>query len=144
MQEGRISLAEIDKACDPALKISAGNMKGEMARFSRTFDYVHYANALKIRSELPGATLPKVTSWELYDRAFTWPRVRRYDTVELAMDTLEHFQANLNANLDNSKQVEAFIAHAKEVQRELNAAHPHGAFRDPAKYYGDDEENMVG
>ena len=103
MQEGQISLAEINRDCDPALKISFANMEREMAQFSRTFEYVHYANALKIRSELPGAILPKVTSWQLYDRAFTWPRVRRYDTVELAMDTLEHFQANLNANLDNSK-----------------------------------------
>ena len=32
-----------------------------------------------------------VHTWELMDKAFTFPRVRRYEFVQENMDMLEHF-----------------------------------------------------
>jgi hypothetical protein len=32
-----------------------------------------------------------VHTWELYDKAFAFPRVRRYQMVQENMDMLEHF-----------------------------------------------------
>jgi hypothetical protein len=34
---------------------------------------------------------PKVHSWELLDGAFSFPRVRRYESVQAQMDQVEHF-----------------------------------------------------
>ena len=61
-------------------------MKYQMEMFSRNFNIVHFANAWKIFTELRtkgyAGKLPLVTTWELYDKAWSFPRVRFYDVVE--------------------------------------------------------------
>ena len=122
--------------CDPALPMTAEQMKIEMDYFSRKFDMKHYNNAMKIFAELKKKGYkgpnPKVTSWELYDKSFAWPRVRQYPTVEEAMNVLEHFEDNLNMNISNSVLVKNFITNAKVVQKKLNDKYHNGEFKDPA------------
>ena len=49
------------------------------------------------------------------------------------MDMLEHFQDNLNTNIDNSKHLKNFIRVAKAVQQNFNEKYgPDGGFDDPA------------
>merc|ERR1712097_35691 len=96
----------------------------ELDYFSRSFDIKHYNNAVKIYNELKGDGLnPRmfVTSWELYDKAFSFPRVRRYDLVQQHMDLLQHFEDNLNENFSNGQAVSNFIKVAKDAQAAFNA-----------------------
>ena len=62
--------------------------------FSRTLDIRHWTNAKAIQDRLisngQDAKI-KVFTWELYDKAFSFPRVRRYEFVQENMDMLEHF-----------------------------------------------------
>lgn len=106
-------MAEINRDCDSGLEMTADNMEKQMDLFSKTFDFKYYANARKIQSEIHAAKLPRVHTWELYDKAFSFPRVRRYQIVQELMDTLEHFQDNLNMNIENSTHVENFIRYGK-------------------------------
>tara|TARA_B110000238_G_C15999799_1_gene383924 strand:+ start:108 stop:323 length:216 start_codon:yes stop_codon:yes gene_type:complete len=71
-----------------------------MDQFSRKFDVKNYQNAMKIADKL-GLKAPKVHSWELLDGSFSFPRVRRYESVQAQMDQVEHFQDNLNTNVSN-------------------------------------------
>merc|ERR1719213_482583 len=62
--------------------------------FSRTLDPRHWTNANNIAKEMTDAgKTPKmyVHTWELFDKAFSFPRVRRYAFVQENMDMLEHF-----------------------------------------------------
>ena len=62
--------------------------------FSRTLDPRHWTNAQNIAKEMTDAgKKPKmyVHTWELFDKAFSFPRVRRYAFVQENMDMLEHF-----------------------------------------------------
>ena len=75
----------LNAPCEPALPMTEEQMKIEMDYFSRKFDIKHYNNAMKIFAELKskgfkGAN-PRVTTWELYDKSFSWPRVRKYELV---------------------------------------------------------------
>ena len=105
--------------CDD-VEVSPTSMAKEMERFSRTFNKKHYDNAVKVYDNLKRdgykGNFPKVSTWELYDKAFTWPRIRRYEHVNEGMNTLEHFEDNLNSNLSNGKHINSFIKHAKDVQ----------------------------
>merc|ERR1712166_144710 len=84
--------------------------------FSRTFDPRHWKNALAIAGKIGNkAKGLKVHAWELYDKAFTFPRVRRYNMVNDNMDMLEHFQDNLNTNISNEVNMERFLRAAKTV-----------------------------
>ena len=63
--------------------------------FSRTLDPRHWTNVLNIAKAMKkkqGKT-PRlqVHTWELYDKSFSFPRVRRYNFVGENMDMLEHF-----------------------------------------------------
>ena len=60
-----------------------------------------------------------VFTWELYDKAFAFPRVRRYETVQQNMDMLEHFQDNLNLNITNKQAFANFLRVANAVQKNL-------------------------
>ncbi len=55
-------------------------MKAEMSKFSRTFVLKHYIDAIHVYDALKedGYTgpPPKVDTWELYNKAFTFPRIR--------------------------------------------------------------------
>merc|ERR1712083_168191 len=100
------SAAGLNEPCEPALDVSEKQPYIELDYFSRSFDIKHYNNAVKIYNELRGDGLnPRmfVTSWELYDKSFSFPRVRRYDLVQQHMDLLQHFEDNLNQNFMNSQ-----------------------------------------
>ena len=111
-------------------------MNKEMDAFSRTFDVKHFNNANAIKGALNGSgnkvALPRVKTWELYDKSFTWPKVRQYESVQEGMETLEHFEDNLNTNITNSRLLNKFITHGKAVQAEFNEKYHNGEFKDPA------------
>ena len=100
--------------CVGSLPATEAAMKEEMLMFSKNFDKKHFDNAVKIQGAL-GAKLPRVNTWELYDKAWTWPKIRQYETVQEGMETLEHYEDNLNTNITNSKLLEKFITHAKAI-----------------------------
>jgi hypothetical protein len=80
-------------------------MNLQMNLFSRTFDKIFYKNAWNIYKNLKekNASLnaPKISSWEMYDRAFTFQRVRKYKFVIEELNKLEQFEDNANLNLTN-------------------------------------------
>merc|ERR1711998_366384 len=97
--------------------------------FSKTLDVRHWTNVLNIAGALKdkSGVAPKlqVHTWELLDKAFTFPRIRRYAYVQENMDMLEHFQDNLNTNPSNSQ------AMANLVRTALNDKFEDGEFADP-------------
>ena len=68
------------------------------------------------------------------DKSFSFPRVRRYDTVVNNMDMLEHFQDNLNTNLSNSVLLDNFVRVANTVRTNFNSKYHDGEFDDPAAH----------
>jgi len=114
----------------------------ELDYFSRRFDKKHYKKAMQIYKQMKKklGLDPKVSihTWELYDKAFTFPRIRRYDFVQKHMDLLQHFQDNLNENFTNQQHLDNFIRVARATQDELNAKYHNGEFEDPAN---EDPEN---
>ena len=107
---------QLEKPCTEALEVSEEQLNIELDYFSRNFDIKHYNNAMKIYGELakegkhPSLA---VHTWELYDAAFSFPRVRRYDLVQQHMDLIQHFEDNLNQNMSNMQHVTNFIRVAK-------------------------------
>jgi len=60
-------------------------MDKECELFSRTLEREHFENAIKIFKNLTKAGFKgelMVHTYELYDKAFTFPRVRRYEYVQ--------------------------------------------------------------
>jgi hypothetical protein len=110
-----------------------------MDQFSRKFNKQNYLNAVEIAKEL-GSPLPRIHTWELLDKAFSFPRIRRYQFVQENMDMLEHFEDNLNTNISNSVNVANFIKVGKTVVANLNAKYHDGEFDDPANTDPRDEE----
>ena len=131
-----ITFAHIDAPCE-ALEMTQEELDVQLDYFSRKFEQVHYDNAMKIYAELKKQgknPKVKVHTWQLYDKAFSFDRVRRYQTVQDEMDKLEHFQDNLNMNFTNSKLVADFIKVAKEARAVINEKYHDGEFADPAQY----------
>merc|ERR1712086_962735 len=98
-----------------------------MEMFSRTLDPRHWTNVQNIHAALvkKGAKeLPKlaVKTWELYDKSWSFPRLRRYNFVMENMDMLEHFQVNM----------ENFLRVANTVRTNLKTKYHDGEFVDPA------------
>ena len=109
----------------------------ELDFFSRKLDSAHYDNALKIFNELKKeGKSPRVAihTWELYDKAFSFPRVRRFDLVQHHMDLIQHFEDNLNQNFTNGQNLTNFIEVAKAAQKALNDKYHDGEFADPASF----------
>ena len=108
-----------------------------MDYFSRRLNKAHYDNAVKIYSELKkkgeGAPFPKITTWELYDKAFSFQKVRSYSQVSESMNQLEQFEDNANMNLSNSHAIAKFIENATHVRQTLATKYG-DAFRDPASF----------
>ena len=80
--------------CPLPLEKSEEEMQLQLSQFSRTFDKVNYENAMKIYGALKAQGKdPKaaVTTYELYDKAFPFEKVRRYDLVQQHMNMIEHF-----------------------------------------------------
>ena len=76
----------------------------ELGQFSRTFDMKNWENAMEIYDTLKGAgKKPKiaVTTKELYDHSFSFPKVRNYDYAVQNMNDLEAAEDNLNKNIEN-------------------------------------------
>lgn len=96
----KASLIQLETApCDPPLDITQEQLDIELDFFSRTFDKKRYNNARIIYDELrKNGKHPRVSvhTWELYDKAFSFPRVRRFDLVQHHMDLIQHFEDNLN------------------------------------------------
>jgi len=72
-----------------------------------------------------------VHTWELYDHAFPFEKVRRYDLVQQHMDALQHFEDNLNENFTNQQNVRQFIIVGQAAQTALNTKYHNGEFVDP-------------
>ena len=124
-------------SCDEALDVSEEELGIQLDYFSRRLDIKYYDNAMKIYAELKKMGKdPKVAihTYELYDKAFSFPRVRRYDLVQQHMDLLQHFEDNLNQNFMNSQHLANFIKVGKAAQKALNEKYHDGEFSDPALY----------
>ena len=104
-----------------------------MDQFSRKFNVKNYENAMEIAKEL-GTAAPRVHTWEILDKAFSFPRVRRYQFVQENMDMLEHFEDNLNTNLTNSINVANFAKVGKTVIANLANKYHNGEFNNPADF----------
>jgi len=108
----------------------------QLDMFSRTLDPRHWTNAVNIHTAMDKKGLaPKpllVHTWELYDEAFSFPRVRRYQFVQDNMDMLEHFQDNLNTNISNSVHMANFLRVASTVKQNFLTKYHDGEFEDPA------------
>jgi len=57
---------------------TAAELQYQMDMFSRTLDPRHWTNVLNINKALPKGQKLGVHTWELYDKAFSFPRIRRY------------------------------------------------------------------
>jgi hypothetical protein len=125
--------AETGVACPDPLHMTRQEMNIQMDYFSRRLDVNNYNNAMKIFGKIGGAG-PRVTTWELYDKAFSFDRVRRYDYVVENMNTLEQFEDNLNTNISNSVAMNRFLAAATQVRAGLNDKYHNGEFTDPAGF----------
>ena len=105
--------------------------------FSRTLDPRHWTNVQNLSKQLKEkgvSNVPKlaVKTWELYDKAWSFPRLRRYNFVMENMDMLEHFQDNLNMNISNEVAMENFLRVANTVHTNLITKYHDGEFDDPA------------
>ena len=110
----------------------------QLDMFSRTLDRRHWTNAVNVHNAIKkktGNDLPlRVTTWELYNKAFSFPRVRRYNFVNENMDMLEHFEDNLNTNISNNVNMENFLRVANTVRRNFNEKYHDGEFDDPGNH----------
>merc|ERR1719181_1735107 len=120
-------------ACPPPLEISEDELAYQLGEFSRNFDMKNWDNAMEIKGKLQaGGAKPKfaVTTKELYDKSFSFPKVRNYDYAVENMNDLEAVEDNLNTNLGNQLALKRFVDTAKKVRENLNAKYDIG-FIDP-------------
>ena len=107
----------------------------QMDMFSRTLDPRHWTNAVNVAKamEKNSGKAPRLSvhTWELYDKAFSFSRVRRYGDVEENMIMLEHFEDNLNTNISNNVNMANFLRVATTVRANLNHKYHDGEFSDP-------------
>ena len=85
--------------------------------------------AKKLKSEGNNVKLA-VTTKELYDKSFSFPKVRNYDFAVENMNELEAAEDNLNKNISNGLFLKKFLQVAKKVRANLNAKYDIG-FIDP-------------
>merc|ERR1719450_589718 len=116
-QEKLYELMQLNTAeCPKPLEISEDEMHYQLGEFSRNFQMESWNNAMHTK--------------ELYDKSFSFPKVRNYDYAVQNMNELEHYEDNLNANLSNALALERFINVAKKVRANLNDKYDIG-FIDP-------------
>ena len=121
------------QTCPEPLEITEDNMHYQLGEFSRNFQMDNWNNAMTIKGKLnKGGVFPKfaVTTKELYDKSFSFPKVRNYDYAVQQMNELEHYEDNLNSNLSNGLALERFVNVAKKVRANLNDKYDIG-FVDP-------------
>ena len=105
--------------CPEPLEISEEELHYQLGEFSRNFNMENWSNAQKIADGLAKAgKSPRfaVTTKELYDHSFSFPKVRNYDYAVENMNELEHYEDNLNNNLSNSYALQKFVQVAKKVR----------------------------
>ena len=133
-QDKLYELMQLNEAeCPKPLKIEEEELHYQLGEFSRNFQMENWNNAMYINGKLnKKGIFPKfaVTTKELYDKSFSFPKVRNYDYAVQQMNELEHYEDNLNANLSNNLALERFINVAKKVRANLNDKYDIG-FIDP-------------
>jgi len=91
------SAVKLEQKAPPCIYLdeTQAELDKQVDLFSKTLDTRHWTNVLNISGALKAksGSAPKlqVHSWELLDKAFTFPRIRRYAYVQENMDMLEHF-----------------------------------------------------
>jgi len=121
------------QTCPEPLEITEDNMHYQLGEFSRNFQMDNWNNAMTIKGKLnKGGVFPKfaVTTKELYDKSFSFPKVRNYDYAVEQMNELEHYEDNLNQNLSNGLALTRFVEVAKKCRANLNDKYDIG-FIDP-------------
>merc|ERR1712083_1262616 len=114
------SATKLEQKAPPCIYLdeTQAELDKQIDLFSKTLDTRHWTNVLNIAGALKakGGTAPKlqVHTWELLDKAFTFPRIRRYAYVQENMDMLEHFEKNLNTKYHNGEFVDPAIDAYKE------------------------------
>lgn len=87
-----VQLNDVAVPCAPALINTPHELALQFEQFSRTLDTKFYENGMKILAELRKGNaleaLPAISSFQLYDSAFTWPRVRAYQFVQEELNKL--------------------------------------------------------
>ena len=119
--------------CPEPLEISEEEMQYQLGEFSRNFKEENWKNAMEIKKELnEKGIFPRyaVTTKELYDKSFSFPKVRNYDYAVQQMNELEHYEDNLNNNISNKYHLDKFLEVAKKVRKNLNDKYDIG-FIDP-------------
>ena len=89
-----MSAIKLTSPCEAALVVSEKQLNIEIDYFSRNFEMKHYKAALSIFNALKKLKKHpkfKIHTFELYDKAFRWPKIRRYELVQKHMDLIEHF-----------------------------------------------------
>ena len=85
-QPSQIKDALQDGPCTEVLNYTSEEMLKNLDYFSRRLDPVYFERAMAIHQELAGGDFKKVplnvNTFELYDKAFEFPRVRRYEFVQ--------------------------------------------------------------
>ena len=92
--------------------MTEGELQYQLGQFSRTFDMKNWENAMEIKDALAKeGKHPKiaVTTKELYDHSFSFPKVRNYDYAVEQMNDLEAAEDNLNKNILNAQHLKRFI-----------------------------------
>ena len=128
-----LQMSSADPACPPPLEISEEELSFQLGSFSRTFEMTNWNNAMEVAAGLAkSGKTPRfaVTTKELYDKSFSFPKVRNYDYAVENMNELEHYEDNLNKNLSNKLALTRFIEVAKKVRANLNDKYDIG-FIDP-------------
>jgi len=132
-QEKLFELMQLNE-CPKPLEITEDEMHYQLGEFSRNFQMESWNNAMHIKKELSkkkGINAKfAVTTKELYDKSFSFPKVRNYDYAVQQMNELEHYEDNLNSNLSNALALKRFIDVAKKVRANLNDKYDIG-FIDP-------------
>jgi len=131
-QEKLFELMQLNE-CPKPLEITEDEMQYQLGEFSRNFNMDNWDNAMKVKKGLSKVgKSPKfaVTTKELYDKSFSFPKVRNYDYAVQQMNELEHYEDNLNSNLSNALALKRFIDVAKKVRANLNDKYDIG-FIDP-------------
>lgn len=135
--ENDSSLIQLNKPCE-YLDETQDELDYQMDMFSRTLDPRHWTNVVNIADAIHKKTgaSPKLSvhTWELYNSAFSFPRVRRYNFVNENMDMLEHFEDNLNTNISNSVHMANFLRVANTVRKNFNEKYHDGEFDDPGTH----------
>ena len=119
--------------CPPPLELTQEELNFQLGEFSRNFKMENWDNGIKIKKALEEkGKKPSfaVTTKELYDKSFSFPKVRNYDYAVENMNELEHYEDNLNTNIMNSLALKRFVEVAKKVRANLNDKYDIG-FIDP-------------